>query len=455
MSTGASSSSTRDRILQGRWRQDLEEGHNQDYSGQEFRHDGSRSRNRRYRQKSGWAWQSSARSASPSIRDRDRFSDNSSVSTIRNYPHHSHAYQDSEPETYRSYDTRSISSISSVSHWSATGQMPSGPAVSGYRESPLARARSFQTIRPESPEFDDSRKSHKTRDNFNFKDTRDDFNHQTKENFKFEEYRDDFKFKEGRDDDNGRSERASLRRENSNLDDFKSLSAQDFEKNLMMEQRLAMDEEDKNAYHNDQDISSVDSFNEVDSNFNKYDSTTEKREFNSDQHLLRTGMEQIEKNEKLSPTGIKPDSSISSFSVDVKSKPFAARQFTINGSNNQEQLSQEVDDELMKLLRNSQAQNTRLKLELKALESLLESAKFQLASTKDQVTEDNIDYEKDKEEDAEVAKKLTEIEEELKILSFSENLTDQALGQLKIDNEKLRDERSSLLQVLYKLSRVI
>ena len=40
---------------------------------------------------------------------------------------------------------------------------------------------------------------------------------------------------------------------------------------------------------------------------------------------------------------------------------------------------------LFQLLRNSQAQNTRLKLELKALESLLESAKFQLASTKEKV----------------------------------------------------------------------
>ena len=40
---------------------------------------------------------------------------------------------------------------------------------------------------------------------------------------------------------------------------------------------------------------------------------------------------------------------------------------------------------MLQLLRNSQAQNTRLKLELKALESLLESAKFQLASTKEKV----------------------------------------------------------------------
>jgi hypothetical protein len=33
------------------------------------------------------------------------------------------------------------------------------------------------------------------------------------------------------------------------------------------------------------------------------------------------------------------------------------------------------------MLENSQAENTRLKVELKALDSLLESAKFQLAST--------------------------------------------------------------------------
>lgn len=72
-----------------------------------------------------------------------------------------------------------------------------------------------------------------------------------------------------------------------------------------------------------------------------------------------------------------------------------------------------------------------------------------------QVLDDNADYEIEKKEDEQVAKKFKEIEEELKILSFSENLTDQALGQLKVDNEKLRSERSSLLAVLYKLSRVI
>ena len=70
------------------------------------------------------------------------------------------------------------------------------------------------------------------------------------------------------------------------------------------------------------------------------------------------------------------------------------------------------------------------------------------------MTEENVEYEKDKEEDEKVAKKMSEMEEELKMLSYSENLTDQALSQLKDDNERLRGERGSLLQVLYKLSKV-
>ena len=66
-----------------------------------------------------------------------------------------------------------------------------------------------------------------------------------------------------------------------------------------------------------------------------------------------------------------------------------------------------------------------------------------------------MEYEKDKQEDDEINKKVAEMEEELKLLSYSENLTDQAMGQLKADNERLRGERGDLLQVLYKLSRVI
>ena len=72
------------------------------------------------------------------------------------------------------------------------------------------------------------------------------------------------------------------------------------------------------------------------------------------------------------------------------------------------------------MLRNSQAQNAKLKIELKALESMLESAKFQLKSTQDKVKEENADYEEDKKEDVAAAKKLAEIEEELKVGWFDE-----------------------------------
>ena len=76
------------------------------------------------------------------------------------------------------------------------------------------------------------------------------------------------------------------------------------------------------------------------------------------------------------------------------------------------------------MLRNSQAQNAKLKIELKALESMLESAKFQLRSTKDKVAEENADYEEDKKEDVAAAKKLAEIEEELKVGWFDETRQD-------------------------------
>ena len=177
--------------------------------------------------------------------------------------------------------------------------MTSGPPVREYRESPLARTRSFQAIRPNSPELDDAidnYKLNKTKNNFSFDDTRD--------NFKFDGARDDFKFNETRDEEIGRNDRGDgLRRENSNLEDYKSLSAQDFEKSLMMEEKLAMEgEEEKNSYQNNQNIASVDGFNDLDSNFNNFNSINENRKYNSNQNLSRTGLEKMDKMEKLSPT---------------------------------------------------------------------------------------------------------------------------------------------------------
>ena len=254
----ASTSSTRTRLLEGRWRtmDDSENGDRgfQDYVAPAFMASRHRSRSRRLggyghrsRQNRSWAWGSSARSASPSIRERfsdtdrysdtrerfrdfgrerDRFSDlgrkdmmfdtdreslfsdTSSVSTFRD----SKQYQDSEADTLRSCDTRSVSSFSSVSRWSA-------PAP-GYRRSrarerqqfrdssigSLGRARSFQTLRPSELEFCDRQ------DPCN-------------------EFR-------------------SI--------DYKSTSAQDFRKELLREQRLAMgtDEEKLTDLSNDNNIES-------------------------------------------------------------------------------------------------------------------------------------------------------------------------------------------------------
>jgi len=254
------------------------------------------------------------------------------------------------------------------------------------------------------------------------------------------------------------------------LDDYKSLSAQDFRKSILREERLALGTDDEKllSSHRDMEIVDNDGYDNI---TNTLDNDNGDFYMHNKQHSPifngeKSGFGRISPSVSLSEstTGSSlnvghqlpaPPQNMDNLAAQNTQEITSMRHFSINGATSHEQLSQEVDDELMKLLRNSQAQNTRLKLELKALESLLESAKFQLASTKDQVAEDNIDYEKDKKEDEAVAKKLTEIEEELKILSFSESLTDQALGQLKVDNEKLRDERSSLLQVLYKLSRVI
>ena len=146
LSDGSSSTaSTRERLLQGRWRRTSEDSQ-------------SERRNNRY-----------CGSLSP---HRD-FSDTAStVSTLRN----------SDPDT-----SRSFSSTSSLSHWSA-GQDPSRR----YRPLNISRTRSFQSVQSTSA------------DRRNFRNEEDDFT--------FEEY--------------------------------KSLSAQDFRKGIRREERLALDSED-------------------------------------------------------------------------------------------------------------------------------------------------------------------------------------------------------------------
>ena len=140
-----STASTRERLLQGRWRRTSEDSQSQ-----------AERRNNRY-----------CGSLSP---HRD-FSDTSSVSTLRN----------SDLDT-----SRSFSSTSSLSHWSA------GPdPARRYRPLNISRARSFQSVQPSSPD----RRGFRQEDDFTF-------------------------------------------------EEYKSLSAQDFRKGIRREERLALDSED-------------------------------------------------------------------------------------------------------------------------------------------------------------------------------------------------------------------
>ena len=254
----ASTSSTRTRLLEGRWRtmEDSENGDrsSQDYVAPAFMTSGHRHRSRRYggggghRSQHGWAWRTSARSASPSIRDRfsdtdrfldtrfldygrerdrfsdlgreerlfdrDLFSDTSSLSTFRD----SKQYQDSEVETLRSLDTRSVSSTSSVSRLSVPApgyRRARARDRQHFRDSPLGalgRAKSFQIIRPLSPKFYDK-----------------------------QDPCDEFRF-----------------------DDYKSTSAQDFREGLLREQRLALGTDDEKLVSNNEPGSDVERFNDFD-----------------------------------------------------------------------------------------------------------------------------------------------------------------------------------------------
>jgi len=112
-----------------------------------------------------------------------------------------------------------------------------------------------------------------------------------------------------------------------------------------------------------------------------------------------------------------------------------------------------VNDDLLKMWEESQAENTRLRLELSGVKSDLETARYQLETAAKQVTKNNAVTDQEKREKQIVVKKLAEMEEELKLLALSENLTDQTLDQLKNDNARLRDENGALLRVIAKMSK--
>lgn len=107
-----------------------------------------------------------------------------------------------------------------------------------------------------------------------------------------------------------------------------------------------------------------------------------------------------------------------------------------------------VNEELVKMWEQTQAENTHLRLELSQVKNENETLRHQLGSAAKQVSQINAMTDAEKREKQIVVKKLAEMEEELKLLALSENLTDQTLDQLKSDNARLREENEALMRAM-------
>lgn len=111
-----------------------------------------------------------------------------------------------------------------------------------------------------------------------------------------------------------------------------------------------------------------------------------------------------------------------------------------------------VSDDLLKIWEDSQTLNTQLHKELSEAKKDLEETRYHAESIAKQVAKDTAVTQRMKREKATVLKKMNEMEEELKLLAFSGNLTDKTLDQLKSDNDRLRSENSALLHVIATMS---
>jgi len=96
-----------------------------------------------------------------------------------------------------------------------------------------------------------------------------------------------------------------------------------------------------------------------------------------------------------------------------------------------------VNDELVKMWEQTQAENTRLRLELSQVKNENETLRHQLGSAAKQVSQINAMTDAEKREKQIVVKKLAEMEEELK-----------TLDQLKSDNARLREENEALMRAM-------
>jgi len=111
-----------------------------------------------------------------------------------------------------------------------------------------------------------------------------------------------------------------------------------------------------------------------------------------------------------------------------------------------------VNDDVMKLWEETEAENRRLLGEMSRVRSELQDTRYQMDAVSWKASSINAVSDIEKREKKSVMKKLSEMEKELKLLAQSETMTDQALSQLKSDNARLREENQSLIRVISRLS---
>jgi len=111
-----------------------------------------------------------------------------------------------------------------------------------------------------------------------------------------------------------------------------------------------------------------------------------------------------------------------------------------------------VNDDVMKLWEETEAENRRLLEETRVVRSELKNTKHQIDAMSWKASSISAVSDVEKREKKVVLEKLDQMEKELKLLSQSETMTDQTLSTLKSDNARLRDENKSLIRVISKLS---
>lgn len=115
--------------------------------------------------------------------------------------------------------------------------------------------------------------------------------------------------------------------------------------------------------------------------------------------------------------------------------------------------SQNGEIDYRKLWEQAQLDNSRLRDDLARTRDELSAAKKKLETMVQTPSTTSGLTDTEKKEKMALEKKLSEMEEELKLLALSENLTDQQLEHLKNDNQRLRDENGALIRVISKLSK--